>query len=58
MVAQIIGTPIHILACELFVIRYELGVKGLGIATMVTYFILFTIVAMYTISIKALRESL
>ena len=58
MVAQIVAAPIHILLCDLCLNRYELGVQGLGIATMISYFFMFLITAIYMISIKALRESL
>jgi MATE family multidrug resistance protein len=58
MVAQIIAAPIHILLCNLCLKRYELGLQGLGIATMISYFFMFLVTAIYMLSIKTLRESL
>ena len=58
MVAQVTASGIHIILCVFCVSRWDMGVRGLGLATMVTYFLMFIFTAIYAVSIKTLRESL
>jgi Na+-driven multidrug efflux pump len=58
MVAQLSASAIHIILCVFCVSRWEIGVRGLGFITLVTYFLMFIFTAIYALSIKTLREAL
>ena len=58
MIAQIVASLIHIPLCVLFVTKWDMGVKGLGYATMVTYFCMLIFISTYAFSITAVRQSL
>jgi len=48
MVMQIIATAIHFGLCLLFVVKLEMGVQGLGIATSITYFTCWLLITVYS----------
>ena len=58
MVAQLISSIIHILLCYLFIARWSMGVKGLGYATLMTCFNMFSITAVYAVCTKETRMAL
>ena len=58
MLTQLVATPLHLLWCWLFVIRLEMGIKGLGIALIVTNFGLLAMVEGYSLCVSRIRESL
>ena len=58
MVAQMIASIIHILLCYLFIVCWSMGVKGLGLATMITYCNMFCITAIFAICTKEIRQAL
>ena len=51
MYAQIISSVLHIVLCIFMVIRFDMGVAGLGIATMITYFLMFLFTILYALCI-------
>lgn len=58
MVAQIISSMVHIVLCIFCVVKWDMGVAGLGLATMVTYFLMFVITTVYAHCIKDIREAI
>lgn len=58
MVAQVISSILHVVLCIYCVERLEMGVRGLGFATMVAYFCMFFFTAIYAYFIKAVRMAL
>lgn len=48
MVAQTFSSVVHIFLCYLIAIKWEMGVRGLGIATMITYTSMFVFVTIYS----------
>ena len=58
MVAQVISSILHVYLCFLFVRRCDMGVAGLGYATMVAYFSMFLFTFIYAYCIKAVRQAL
>ena len=47
MVAQVISSVLHLVLCIFWVAKYDMGVSGLGLVTMVTYFTMFLITIVY-----------
>lgn len=58
MVAQLISSIIHILLCLLFIAHWSMGVRGLGYATLITYFNMFSITVIYAVCTKEVRQAL
>ena len=58
MVAQVSASAVHLMLCILLVNRTEMGVRGLGFATMLTYFLMFLFTAIYALCIKEVRRSI
>ena len=56
MIAQTIGTLIHIGWCHLFTVKLGYGVEGLGIATTITYFTMLVMITVNTLLIKRIRK--
>lgn len=57
MIAQIITTSLHGFWCYLFVIKYDLKVKGAGYAMIVTALIQFTSVFLLSLTIPRIRPA-
>jgi len=58
MLAQALGTLIHIGWCHLFTVKLEMGVTGLGIATAITYFTMLIIISINAYCITHIREAI
>ena len=58
MVAQVIASVIHLLLCLFCVKPYNLGVQGLGLATMITYFLMFFFTTIYGHCIPAIKKAI
>ena len=58
MLAQAIGTLLHVGWCYLFTISLDLGVPGLGIATAITYFTMLMIITLNAWCIENIREAI
>ena len=58
MVAQVISSVLHIVLCIFCVSRFDMGVRGLGLATMITYFSMFFFTTIYSHCISAISEAL
>ena len=56
MLAQALGTIIHIGWCYLFTVKLQLGVEGLGYATTITYFTMVLMITINTSLIHSIRE--
>ena len=51
MVAQVVSSILHLLLCFFYVQPYNAGVRGLGIATMFTYFAMYIFTEIYALCI-------
>ena len=58
MVALIVSAIIHIFVSYLIVSKWNMGVSGLGLATMVTYLANYIFITVYAWSIHDIREAL
>ena len=58
MYAQVFASIIHLLLCLFVVQPYNLGVQGLGIATMITYFLMFFFTTIYGHCIPAIKKTI
>lgn len=58
MVAQVIASVIHLLLCLFVVEPYDMGVQGLGLATMVTYFLMFLFTTIYAHCIPSIKKAI
>ena len=58
MVAQVVSSIIHIVLCIYCVKGRDMGVAGLGIATMITYFIMFVFTTVYGHCIPAIKKAI
>ena len=58
MVAQVISSVLHIVLCVFCVTRWDMGVSGLGLATMVTYFFMFLFTTIYSHCIKEIEKAI
>jgi len=58
MVAQVTASILHVVFCYFIVIEWDMGVRGLGIATMITYASMFIFVTIYSHCIPAIRKAL
>lgn len=58
MVAQVISSFLHIILCVYFVTKLDMGVGGLGVATMIAYFCMFLFTLIYAYCIKSVRIAL
>lgn len=54
MVAQVISSVLHLLLCLFYVAPFDAGVRGLGMATMITYFAMYAFTEIYAICIPAI----
>ena len=55
MIAQAIGTLVHVGWCHLFTVKLDMGVKGLGYATSITYSTMFLVITVNTVLIKQIK---
>ena len=58
MLAQMGGTLLHILWCYLFVLKADMGVQGLGLATALTYVVIFIMITVYAHCVSKINEAL
>lgn len=58
MVAQAIAVVLHIFLCFMCTSKWELGIRGLGIATMLSYFSMFVFVTIYSHCIPSIQKAL
>ena len=58
MVAQVVSSAIHLILCLFCVTRFNLGVQGLGLATMATYFLMFLFTNIYSHCIPAIKKAI
>ena len=58
MIAQMGGTLLHILWCYLFVLKANMGVRGLGLATALTNLIIFVMITVYAHCVPKIKETL
>ena len=58
MVAQIVATILHILWCHIFVVEWEWGLEGLGLASTLTSFILLATTMVYSHCLSHLQDAL
>jgi len=58
MIAQIIASALHLVLCIFWVLPNELDVPGLGLATMITYLVMWLLTEAYTIYIPDCRKTL
>ena len=58
MLAQTVGTLLHILWCYLCVIHADLGVKGLGLATAITNLSMLIMVTIYANCVPRIKDAL
>ena len=58
MYAQIISSVLHIVLCIFMVMRLNMGVEGLGIATMITYFLMYLFTILYALCIPQIRKAM
>ena len=56
MIAQVLGTVLHVYWCYLFIEKLDYGVEGLGYATSITYFIQFFVITVNTCLIPKIRD--
>ena len=56
MYAQVISSVLHLLLCIFCVTKFDMGVSGLGIATLITYFAMFLITLTYGFCVSQLRK--
>ena len=58
MYAQIVSSVLHIVLCIFMVTKYDMGVEGLGIATMITYFLMYFFTIIYALCIPQIRKAM
>ena len=58
MIAQIISSVLHVVLCIFIVSKYDLGVSGIGIATMITYFCMYLFTEVYAHFIPAIKPAI
>ena len=57
MVAQCVGQVFHVFLSWLFVWKLDYGIVGTGIASVITNFIIYTILIVYTYILDDLKEA-
>mgnify|MGYP007118468869 CR=1 FL=1 len=55
MIAQILSSVVHLVLCFFWVRPSNLGVRGLGLATMITYFSMWLLTEVYTLCLRDVR---
>ena len=58
MIAQIVSSVIHIVLCIYCISKKDMGVAGLGFATMITYFFMFAFTTIYGHCISAIKKAI
>ena len=58
MLAMIGATILHVLWCYLFVVRMQLAVIGLGMATSLTYLVMFLMITLYARCVSRISDAL
>ena len=59
MVVEIISTALHFGLCSLFVLKLEMGVEGIAVATSITYFTCWLLTTIYShLCIPKIRKAL
>lgn len=52
------GTLLHILWCYLFVLKADMDVRGLGLATALTNVVIFVMITVYAHCLSEIKEAL
>jgi Na+-driven multidrug efflux pump len=58
MVAQVVSSILHLLLCLFYVLPYGAGVRGLGIATCITYFAMYIFTEIYALCIPEIKKAM
>lgn len=56
MVAQMVSSIFHVALCYLIAVKFEFGIRGLGIASMLTFASMFFFVELYARSVPRIRK--
>ena len=58
MITNIISSALHLVFCYLLTVRWNMGVEGLGIATLCSYFTMVVIMVTYANCIPSIKPAL
>lgn len=58
MIAQVISTVLHLMLCVFWVVPSGMDVYGLGMATMITYLVMWLLTELYGLCIAETRRAM